>query len=139
MPGKLVSRHMSNCRLASPPVRTSVGEPGWGVSLISGNNRWFWEFEKSEPKNHRFPEFQRPPKNQPGFTKEPEGTRRVSLGYLTLQNPRTAVMSSIIRGFDFFDNHGYGSEADICLIFITVVLGFDTLNDTRRGSRGQSL
>jgi len=100
--GKLVSRHMSNCRLASPPVRTSVGEPGWGVSLISGNNRWFWEFEKSEPKNHRFPEFQRPPKNQPGFTKEPEGTRRVSLGYLTLQNPRTAVMSSIIRGFDFF-------------------------------------
>jgi len=72
---------MSNCRLASPPVRTSAGEPGWGVSLISGNNRWFWESDKSEPKNHRFPEVQRPPRTnrlQERSGKDPEGFRRLS-------------------------------------------------------------
>jgi hypothetical protein len=45
-----------------------------GVSLIPGNNRWFWEFEKSEPKNHRFQEFQRPQRTNQASRKNRERT-----------------------------------------------------------------
>ncbi len=49
--------------------------------MISRNNRWFWKFEKSEPKNHQFLESQRPKEPtrlHERTVKDPEGFTRLS-------------------------------------------------------------
>ncbi len=79
--GKLVSRHMSSRRLASPPVRTSEGEPGWGflwfLVITAGSGNLKNQNQRTTGSQH-FSAPKEPTRLHERTGKDPEGFRRLS-------------------------------------------------------------